>query len=104
MVIRIEGQIYRGFEVECKAGAAKLGGVVKAKLSNVRSGRIWEPHFRPQGRLEDVELERYNMGFLFSEGDTCTFMRPDTFEQVEVPQRHPRPRGEIPAAWHGSAG
>jgi hypothetical protein len=31
-------------------------------------------------------------------------MRPDTFEQVEVPQRHPRPRGEIPAAWHGSAG
>jgi elongation factor P len=59
--------------------------VVKAKLSNVRSGRIWEPHFRPQERLEDVELERYNMGFLFSEGDTCTFMRPDTFEQVEVP-------------------
>jgi elongation factor P len=85
MVIRIEDQIYRVFEVECKAGAAKHGGVVKAKLSNVRSGRMWEPPFRPQERLEDMELERYNMEFLFSEGDTCTFMRPDTFEQVEVP-------------------
>lgn len=68
-----------------QAGATKLGGVVKAKLSNVRGGRMWEPHFRPQERLEDLELERHNMEFLFGEGDTCTFMRPDTFEQAEVP-------------------
>jgi elongation factor P len=59
--------------------------VVKAKMNNVRGGRMWEPHFRPQERLEDLELERHNMEFLFDEGDTCTFMRPDTFEQVEVP-------------------
>jgi elongation factor P len=85
MVIRIEDQIYRVLEVESKAGAAKLGGVVKTKLSNARSGRMWEPHFRPQERLEDLELDRFNMEFLFSEGDTCTFMHPDTFEQVEVP-------------------
>ena len=85
MIIRIEGQIYRVLGVESRAGAAKLGGVVKTKLSNARSGRMWEPHFRPQERLEDLELERFNMGFLFSQGDTCTFMRPDTFEHVEVP-------------------
>ncbi|MFZ0146155.1 MAG: hypothetical protein WAL08_17500, partial [Candidatus Sulfotelmatobacter sp.] len=72
-------------EVESKAGAAKLGGVVKTKLSDVRSGRMWEPHFRPQERLEEVELERRTMEFLFSEGDTCTFMNPSTFEQVELP-------------------
>jgi len=35
--------------------------VVKAKMSNVRGGRMWEPHFRPQERLEDLELERHNM-------------------------------------------
>jgi len=84
-VIRIDGRIYRVLEVESKAGAAKLGGVVKTKLSDVRSGRMWEPHFRPQERLEEVELERRVMEFLFSEGDTCTFMNPDTFEQIEVP-------------------
>ncbi len=50
---------------------------------------MWEPHFRPQERLEDLELERHNMEFLFGEGDTCTFMRPDTFEQVEVPNPVP---------------
>jgi len=85
MVIRIEGEIYKVLETESKAGAAKLGGVVKTKLANVRSGRLWEPHFRPLERLEELELERHLMEFLFAEDDSCTFMRPDTYEQVEVP-------------------
>jgi len=85
-VIRVEGQIYRVLEAEAKAGAAKLGGVVKTKLSNVRSGHLWEPHFRPQERLEEVQLERRILEFVFASGDTCTFMSPQTFEQVEVPK------------------
>jgi len=84
-VIRIEGEIYKVLEVEAKAGAAKMGGVVKTKLSNVRSGRLWEPHFRPQERLEDLELERHMMEFLFAEGESCTFMNPTTYEQIEIP-------------------
>jgi elongation factor P len=85
IVIRIEGQIFKVLEVESKAGAAKMGGVVKTKLMNVRSGRLWEPHFRPQERLEDLELERRMMEFLYADSGACIFMRPDTFEQVEVP-------------------
>ena len=85
MVIRLEGQLYKVLEVESKAGAAKMGGVVKTKLVNARSARMWEPHFRPQERLEDLELERRTMEFLYVAGDSCIFMRPDTFEQVEVP-------------------
>lgn len=85
MTIRIEKQIYKILEAESKAGAAKMGGVVKTKLINVRSGRIWERHFRPQERLEDLELERRMMEFLYAEGDTCTFMRPDTFDQIAIP-------------------
>jgi len=85
MVVRIEGQTYRVLSVEAKAAAAKLGGVVKAELSNVITGRLWEARFRPQERLEDLPVERRNMEFLFREGDTCTFMDPNNFEQVEVP-------------------
>ncbi len=85
MIIRVEGQIYKVLEVESKAGAAKMGGVVKTKLINVRSGRPWGPHFRPQERLEELELERRTMEFLYAQGGACTFMRPDTFEQIEVP-------------------
>jgi elongation factor P len=85
MVVRVEGQVYRVVEVEAKAAAAKLGGVVKAELSNVSTGRLWEARFRPQERLEDLPVERRNMEFLFRDGTACTFMDPNTFEQVEVP-------------------
>lgn len=83
--LRIEGQIYRTLEVESRAGAAKMGGIVKTKLINVRTGRMWEPRFRPQERLEDLLLERRMMEFLYADAESCTFMRPDTFEQVAVP-------------------
>jgi len=85
VVIRIEGEIYKVLEVESKAGAAKMGGVVKSKLINVKSGRMWGPHFRPQERLEDLQLDRHMMEFLFSDGDNCIFMDPGTYEQVTLP-------------------
>lgn len=84
-VIRIEGQIYKVLEAEFRAGTAKLGGLVKTKLRNLTSQRMWEPHFRPDERLEDIELEQRRMEFLFAAGDTFTFMNPENFEQVEVP-------------------
>lgn len=95
MVIRIEGQIYRVLEAESKAGAAKLGGVVKTKLSNVRSGHVWEPHFRPDERLEAIELERRTLQFLFGDADILTFMNPETYEQVEIPRAVARSAGKF---------
>jgi len=86
MVIRVEADVYKVLEVDAKAGAAKLGGVLKTKLSNVNTGRLWEPHFRPQERFEELGLERRSMEFLFSDDESCTFMNPETFEQVEVPR------------------
>ena len=85
MVVRVEGQVYRVLAVESKAAAAKLGGVVKAELSNVHTGRLWEARFRPQERLEDLPVDRRNLEFLFHADATCTFMDPNSFEQVEVP-------------------
>lgn len=86
MCLRIEGQIFKVLEVDAKAGAAKMGGVVKTKLINVKTGRSWEPHFRPQENLEQLELERRPMEFLYSEGDTCNFMNLDTYDQVGIPK------------------
>jgi len=61
-----------------------MGGLVKASLSNLHSGRLLEQHFRPHERLEDLELERHSMEFLYSGDDGVTFMNPVTFEQVEI--------------------
>ncbi|MBI1749377.1 MAG: elongation factor P [Acidobacteria bacterium] len=86
MAIRMEGQIYKVLDAEFKAGAGQAGGVVKTKLRNVSSGRMWEPHFRPDERLEALDAERQTMEFLYGDPASCTFMNPDTFEQVEIPR------------------
>ncbi len=85
MALRIEKQVWKVLELEVKAGTAKMGGTVRALLSNVRSGRLWDQHFRPQERLEDVELEKRKAEFLYSDGGACIFQRLDTFEQIEFP-------------------
>jgi elongation factor P len=85
MVIRFEGQPYKVLDVQAKGGAAKMSGVVKVAMTNIHSGRELEHHFRPQERLEESELERQNMEFLYSGEDGVTFMNPVSFEQVEIP-------------------
>jgi elongation factor P len=104
MALQIDQQVYRVLEVETKTGAARMGGTVRARLSNVRSGRLWDQHFRPLERLEDVPLEKRRLEFLYSDGRDCIFQRLDTFEQVEFPAadlglagRLLQPGTEVPA-------
>src|SRR5439155_15776949 len=84
MALRIDKQIYKVLEAEFKAGAGQAGGMIKTKLRNVASGRMWEPHFRPDERLEDLELERQTMEFLYRDASNCVFMNPDNYEQEEI--------------------
>lgn len=85
MALRLDKQTYKVLEAEFKDGAGQAGGMVKAKLRNAASGRVWEPHFRPDERLEDLELERKAMEFLYRDGTNCVFMNPDIYEQQEIP-------------------
>ena len=95
MVIRMEGQIYWVLEVESRAGAAKLGGVVKTRLNNVRSGRMSEKHFRPLERVEELHVERQLMEFLFRQENVYTFMNPNTYEQIELAGEILGPAGQF---------
>jgi elongation factor P len=104
LALRLGQEVYRVLEVEAKAGTAKMGGTVHAKLSNVRTGRLWDQHFRPLERLEDVELEKRKLEFLYSDGSNCIFQRLDSFEQVEFPaaslglaEKLLQPGAEVPA-------
>lgn len=104
MALRIDKQIYRVVDVEARAPTAQMGGLVRAHLANVQSGRVWDQHFRPQEKLEEVELERGQLQFLFSDGAVCTFLNLDSFEQVEFPssmiglaEKLMQPGTEVPA-------
>jgi len=95
MVIRMEGHIYWVLEVESRAGAARLGGVVRIKLNNVRSGRMLEKHLRPLERVEELHVERQLMQFLFRQENIYAFMNPNTFEQIELSGEILGPAGQF---------
>ena len=104
MALRIDHQVYKVLEVEARAGAAKMGGTIRTRLSNVHSGRLWDQHFRPLEKLEDVELEKRTLEFLYSDGTSCVFQRLDNFEQVAFPseslglaEKFLQPGAEVPA-------
>ncbi len=86
MAVRLEGQVFRVLHSEFKAGGGQAGGVVKATLQNASTGREWERRFHPEERLEDLAVDRESMEFLYSDGNHCVLMNPETFEQVEVPR------------------
>ena len=84
MAIRHEGQIYKVLAADYHGGQGKMGGVAHLRLKNLNTGTIWEHSFRADVRLEDLEVEKQPMDFLYADEDQCYFMNPDNYEQVGI--------------------
>ena len=85
MAIRFEGQPYKVLMADYHPGQGKMGGVTHARLKNLSTGTLWEHSFRSDLKLEELEVEKQPMDFLYEDSGQCIFMNPDTFEQVSVP-------------------
>jgi elongation factor P len=89
-------------------GQGKMPGSVHAKLRNIRKGTFKELRWRPEERLEDVQLEKRDMEFLYSDADSVTFMDPTSFDQVSVPlesigaaEKYLKPEMRVPVEFYG---
>ena len=57
------------------------GAKVVAKFRNMETGSIKDRTFNSGEKLQDVFIDYRTMQFLFSDGDTYTFMDMETFDQ-----------------------
>ncbi len=85
MAIKYQGDDYKVLAADYHPGQGKMGGVTHARLQNLATGTFWEHSFRSDLKLEMIPVERLSMEFLFSDGNQCVFMNPETYEQTEVP-------------------
>ncbi len=85
-VVRLDGGLYRVIHAEYHAGGGKMHGSVHARIKSVETAGVTERRFRPEERLEEVELERQTMEYLYQDGDLYVFMHPETYEQIALPQ------------------
>lgn len=79
----IDGKIYKVVGIQF-GGAAKAGRLVHLKLKGIPDGRYQEMTFHGNDLLNEVSLERYEMEFLYSDGENFYFMNTQTYEQFPI--------------------
>ncbi len=62
----------------------KGASVIQVEMRDIKSGNKDNVRYRTQETVERVRLEQRNHQYLFSDGDTYTFMDAETYEQIEV--------------------
>jgi elongation factor P len=84
MVLRVDGGLCRVVAADYHGGQGKMGGVMHAKLQDLRTGKERERRFRAEEAVEDVQPEKQSLQFLYSDGAVSTFMNPQSYEQVAI--------------------
>ncbi len=84
MAIRFEAQNCKVMACEYHPGQGKMGGVAHVRLRNLSTGAFREQSLRADLKLETLEVGKQSMAFLYTDGDQCYFMDPQTYEQVGI--------------------
>lgn len=60
------------------------GGILKAKIKNLLTGAIIENTFKDSDRIEEANLSRRTVQFLYRDGEIFNFMDPESYDQFEL--------------------
>ena len=83
LTVKIDNNIYTVVEFQhVKPG--KGSAFVRTKLKNLRTGATTEITFNAGVKIETAHVEKQNMQFLYSQGDTYYFMNMQTYDQIEL--------------------
>ncbi|MBE7436856.1 MAG: elongation factor P [Spirochaetales bacterium] len=85
MIIKIENDLYSvSFSQFVNPG--KGSAFVRTKLKHVITGRVIERTIKSSEKVEDVELDKRYMTYLYEEGDSIVFMDKNDFDQIPIPR------------------
>ncbi|MBL6954803.1 MAG: elongation factor P [Alphaproteobacteria bacterium] len=82
-VVEHKGGLWRAVKI-AHTQPGKGGAYLQVELRNLRDGSKLNERFRASENVERVRLDQNDYQFLFSDGDSYTFMDSATYEQVEV--------------------
>lgn len=79
----LDGQPWIGLKYEhIKMGRGSA--TIKIKMRNLLTGTIVEKAFINSARVEEIDLARRPMQYLYRDGESFVFMDPKSFEQVSL--------------------
>ena len=82
----LEGELFKVLEyTHNKPGRGNA--TIRVKIANLRSGAQFERTFQSGNRVEDVELDKKPVQFLYHDGEFFNFMDTDTYEQFTLGEK-----------------
>ncbi len=58
---------------------------IKVKVKNLSNGATLEKSYINGARVEDVQIEKKDLQFLYKDDELAYFMHPETYEQIQIP-------------------
>jgi elongation factor P len=83
ITFKYEGNIFQIVEFQ-RVKPGKGSAFVRVKMKNLKSGSTTEKTFNPSEKVEKAHIERYEMQYLYSDGDMFHFMNTETYEQIAL--------------------
>ncbi len=87
VTVRMDARLFRVLGVVRHSGSGQMHGFVELKLRDLHTGHCFDRRFKQGDRVEEVDLVKRSMDFLYSDVDACYFMDPASYEQVGVPHQ-----------------
>jgi len=84
IILRMEKRLYKALAVEYHMGGGRMGGLVHVKFKDMRTGLFLDRKFKPEERLDIVELDRKTMEYLYKDAEGYYMMDPESFEQIQL--------------------
>jgi elongation factor P len=63
----------------------KTSSVVQVKVRSLRRGSTIEKTFSSNGQVNPVTITKKKLQYLYKDPDSCYFMDPESYEQINVP-------------------
>lgn len=78
-----DGQLYRVVNYT-HTHLSRGSGTIKVKCRNLRDGRMAQKTYKGNDKVEEIEVMKKILQFLYVDGEEYVFMDPESFDQVEI--------------------
>lgn len=84
-IIEVDGRVWRVLKHNV-VSPGKGGAFNQVEARDVKTGTKSNFKFRSDEQVEQLRVDEKEMQYLFTEGDTITFMDQESYEQISVPR------------------
>lgn len=85
LIIKFNNDLYQIVEFQ-HVNPGNWRAFVRAKLKNLKTGRVIENRFRAGESVDTIRVERHQYQYLYREDNIYVLMNTETFDQINVPE------------------